>query len=160
MPAQLAITMQDAKGKSATHFINLPGATSLLNATLFANAWAVGVDAITGGKITNLGLCYRIALPGGLKATAEATSDVEEGARLTFRGANNFPVQMRIPTFLESKLLAGTKQVDLTDGDVDACVDLMIDGEGVGGAAPCDVREDDLESIETARELFVKDRGA
>jgi len=159
MAIQVTVSVEDAKGKTSHMFIGLPSATSVINWGLFAAAWATAVDAVMGGKITNLGVCYRVALPGGLKATADATSDVEEGGRMSFRTENNWISGFRIPTFLESKLLAGTKEMDLTDGDVDAVVDLMIDGEAVGGAAPCDQREDDIVSIETARELFVKDRG-
>jgi hypothetical protein len=159
MAIQVALTIEDAKGKSSHMFVNLPSATTVTNWALFVDAWALAIDAVTAGKITNLGVCYRVGLPGGLKAIANAASDVEEGARLAFRTANNWVTKFRIPTFLESKLLAGTKQLDLTDGDVDAVVDMMIDGEAIGGAEPCDEREDDVESIEVARELFVKDRG-
>jgi hypothetical protein len=159
MAIQVALSILDGKGKTSHMFVNLPSATSVINWTLFASTWAAAIDAVIGGQITNIGVCYRFGLPGGIKASPDADSDVEEGGRMSFRTANNWVTKFRIPTFLESKLLAGTKQMDLTDGDVDGVVDLMIDGEPVGGAEPCDEREDDIETIEVARELFVKDRG-
>jgi hypothetical protein len=159
MPATIAITVEDGKNppNKSTVFVNIPTATTVAAATTFAQGITGLIDAVIGGKITNLAICYRVTLPGGLKALAEALSDVEEGAKFIWRTAGNFLTSFRLPTFLESKILAGTKSVDLTDPDVDGVVDFMTTGSL--GVTPTDARDDDIETVASARENFVKDRG-
>jgi hypothetical protein len=158
MPAQISVSIRDSKAKTSHYFVNIPVATSLANATFFAQAVATLSDVLMGGQITSLGLCYRLDLPGGLKASPLANSDVEEGARFGFLTENLFSTRLRIPTFLEDYIVPGSKEVDLTDPDVDALVTLLVDGD-IQNTEACDNREDDIESVAVARENFVKDRG-
>lgn len=154
-------SVQDEKGKTSTTTINLPSAVAFADATLFAAELAKLINPLIGGAITRIGIAFTVALPAGLRASPLANSDVEEGARFQFSTTNGFFSGMRIPTFLESFITAGTKDVDLTDTDVAAFVAAMRDGidlTGVGGSGtvqPSDSRDEDLAALSTAREQFI-----
>lgn len=159
----VSYTIIDEKGVSSTTFMQVPDTFSLANTLQFAKDLALLVDAVIGGKITHIGACYLVTLPAGLKANPIANSDVEEGARFSFNTAGGFVTKMRLPTFLESKLSPASKDVNLLDSAVAAFVNAMVAGIAEANPAqtvtPSDGRQDDITSIRTARELFVKDRG-
>jgi hypothetical protein len=157
MPAQIGISIKDSKGLIGTTLVNIPTATTAANGITFAQNLAALVDAVIGGQIVGLSLCYGVSLPGGIKATPNANQDVEEGARFSFNTAANHKTSLRLPTFLETLILSGTKQVDLEDLDVDAFVDAMT--AGLGGILPCDSRDEDVATVASAREQFLSDRG-
>lgn len=164
MAGQITYSVKDSKGVISHFFINLPTSFSLAQALEAAQDFGVLVDNLMGGYISGIGLCYNVTLPGGIKTTADANTDVEEGARFSFNTSGGFFSKFRIPTFLESLLLSGTKQVDLADEDVDAVVSGILDGVAVaaGGGATVtfvDTRDEDLVSLNFARESFGKDRG-
>lgn len=159
----ISYTIADEKGVSSTTFLSLPDTFSLANTLEFAQDMALLIDAIVNGKITHIGACYQVTLPGGLKAAAVANSDVEEGARFSFATSGGHFTRMRLPTFKETLLSPASKDVNLTDADVAAFVNAMISGIAEPAPAqtliPCDSRAEDITAISTARELFVKDRG-
>lgn len=157
MPAAIVVTIEDGKGIKSDMLINIPTATTVANATTFINSLLALIDPLISGRIVRAGLCYAIALPGGLTGTANALSDVEEGAKFSFISTAPFKTGFRIPTFNETLLLSGTKQVDITDTDVDAFVDMIVAGNGT--VAPVDGRDADITALNYAREQFVKDRG-
>jgi len=158
------ITIKDAKGKSATTEFNFPSSVTMANAKIFAQQMALLYDAVTKGVITRIGVAVLASLPGALKASADADSDVEEGARFQFRTDGGFMTGFRIPTFDEAKILSGTKQVDLADTDVAALVAAYEDGlslvaaGGSGTVQPTDKREDPVNVLDTALEQFTASR--
>jgi len=157
MPASIVVTIEDGKGVKSDMLINIPTSTTVANATAFIGDLLPAIDALISGRIVRAGLCYAIALPGGLDPSANALSDVEEGAKFSFVSTAPFKTSFRIPTFNETLILSGTKQVDVTDTDVDALVDLIVTGDGT--VAPVDGRDADITALNYAREMFVKDRG-
>jgi hypothetical protein len=159
VPATVAFTIQDGKNppKTSTVFVNIPVVTTAANGITFAQSLAVLLDALIGGKISQISLCYSVSLPGGLKASPNVNADVEEGGKFIFKTVNNHPTSLRLPTFLESLILSGTKSIDLTDLGVDAFVDAM--AAGLSGVSPTDSRDEDVTSLTSGRENFVKDRG-
>jgi len=159
MPASLVFTITDGKtpGKTSNVLINIPTATTVANATTFAQTVAALIDALISGIITHIGLCYQVALPGGLSTTPNAFSDVEEGAVFSFNTAAGVPTKFRLPTFNETAILSGTKVVDIADPDVAALITAMVTGSG--GVAPVDSRDSDVTALRYAREMFTKDRG-
>lgn len=163
MPATIAYTIQDEKGESSTAFLNIPTSFTIAQAIECAQDVGVLIDAVIGGQLTNIGLCYLVTLPGGIKATPDAGSDVEEGARFQFRTAANHLTRFRLPTFLEDLILAGTNTVDLADTDVDALVDAVVTGNAVaaGGGTTVtftDARDEDITAIDAALESFQRSR--
>jgi hypothetical protein len=90
---------------------------------------------------------------------------VEEGARFQFATVGGFATGHRVATFTEAKIVPGSRDVDLVDGDVAAWVNALVSGidtapaggSGVVGAS--DARNDDIVSLKFAREQFQSSRG-
>lgn len=165
MAYTIMYSIVDEKGKTSTTEVKIPGATTWTNAVIFAQQLALLIDDLIVGAITRIGITADVELPGGLTASAAANSDVEEGARFQFRTENGFFSGLRLPTFDEAKIAAGTRGVNLADADVAAFVTAMEDGidltsyGGSGTVQPCDGREEDLVTLEFAREQFLSSRG-
>jgi len=157
-------SIQDGKGKTSTTEINLPAATTLANAEVMAREVAKLINPIIAGAIVRIGLVRHVSLPTGLRATAGANSDVEEGAPFQYRPANGLFSGLRLPTFDEANILAGTRTVNLT-GAVATFNTAMLSGVnlepagGTGTVQPCDKRGEDLVALEFAREQFLSSRG-
>lgn len=158
-------SIKDGKGKVATTELNLPSTVTLTNWTVFAGQMALLINDIITGAITRIGLVASVTLPVGLRATPGANSDVEEGARFQYKTTNGFFTAMRLPTFDEQFVLPGTATVDIADTDVAAYVTAMtggIDLTGVGGTgtvAPVDSRNEDIVTLDSAKEQFLSSRG-
>lgn len=164
MAFSVMFTIEDAKGANSTTEVNVPLSVAWTDITLFAASLAQIIDPLMKGKITRIGVCASLPLPGILKDSADPTADVEEGARFQFITAGGFPTAMRLPTFDEALIVAGTTEVDLTDGGVSTFVQAMesgIDTSGNGGSgvvAPSDKREDGISALRFAREAFQASR--
>lgn len=157
----ILFSIRDAKGATATTEMGVPDTVSLANLTAFAAALAPLINDIIKGAITRIGLVLAIDLPGGLRTTPDATSDVEEGARFQFSTENGFYSSMRLPTFDEQFIVAGSNAVDLEDADVDAFTTAMLEGITVNSTLvePVDIRGEDLVAMRSAKESFLSSRG-
>lgn len=159
------LSIQDEKGKASTTEVNLPAATTLTDAQLMAQEIAKLINPIITGSIVRIGLVRSVALPAGLRANPAANSDVEEGARFQYRTANGFFTSLRLPTFDEALITAGTRQVNTAASGVSAFNTAMLSGinlSSVGGSgtvSPCDKRGEDIVALEFAREQFLSSRG-
>lgn len=153
-------TIQDAKGKVSTPRYNLGSAANLGMARRIAEAAVPILVNVIKGAITDIGIGISVAIPGGTPTTPDPDSDVEEGARFSFVTDAGSSTNIRIPTFDEAKLVSGTAQVDTTDTDVQAFVDLMIDGHTylLENIQPTDERGEDIVALTAAREAFQKSR--
>lgn len=164
MSLDVFYNVRDEKGDVSTVTIPIPGTTTPTNAVAFVQAMAGILDPLVNGELVNAGVTMYVSVPdwtGGLVGLA----DVQERAKFLFRTAiGNFAKILRIPAFDETKILAGTKEVDTTDTDVNAFVAAMTGGVdvsghgGVGSVAPCDVRDYDLGTLESAVEDWGKAR--
>lgn len=166
MPFVLIYSIKDEKGKRSTTEVNLPESTAFADVVLFAGAMAQIIEPLISGSIERVGIAFILALSSitGLKATPAANSDIEEGARFGFKTLGNFTTALRIPTFREDFVTVGTREVDTTDADVAAFVTAMRTGinlTGLGGSgtvAPVDKREEDIVTLDSAKEQFVSSR--
>lgn len=154
-------TIQDAKGAKSTMKINFPQAADIAVLKDFVTTTASMIDALIKGKIVDAGIGLAVALPGGLKASPLADSDVEEGARFSWRTALNTIPAFRMPTFDEAFISPGSRAVDTTDGTVDAFVQRVIAGRTVGltNVSPSDDHGEDITALDAARESFSSSRG-
>ncbi len=166
MTFAILFSIQDEKTKTSTTEVKLPGATDFDDARLFAGELAKLIDPLVTGAITRIGLVHDLDLSTlGLTPAAAANSDVEEGARFQFRTEGGFYSGLRLPTFDEALIAAGSRAVDVEDTAVAAFITAMRTGinlTGVGGSGviqPCDSREEDLTALEFAREQFQSSRG-
>lgn len=158
----IIFTIEDEKGAFSTTEIRLPTATAWADVLLMSAALVPLIDALIAGAIRRVGIVFDYTVVGGIKLSPLAGSDVEEGARFQFRTENNFFTHLRLPTFLESLIVAGTREVDLTDADVAAFVDAMVDGIDLPDAAPIvepsDSRGEDIVALTSAQEQFLSSR--
>lgn len=161
----LIYSVKDAKNESSTFEVHIPSATSLANATIFAQQMALLIAPLLKGFISRIGIVFSVALPGGIATTADADSDVEEGARLQARTAGGFNTGFRLATFDEAFIAPGGTAVDTEDEDVAALVAAMISGIALGGVggtgtvSPSDGRDDDITSVTSFKEDFQSSRG-
>lgn len=162
MPFTILTTVRDAKGEESTTEFNFPASYDIGDVVSFAQQSAQRIDALIKGQIVRLGIAYKVSLPSGIKIVPDADSDVEEGARFQFRTEDDNLTSMRLPTFDDALFVDGTKNVDLTDADVDEWVDSMVTGAPVvalgGVLSPSDKREEDIASLDFAVEAFTKSR--
>ena len=164
MALSVIYTFKDAKDKSSFTELNIPIGITLANAVLFAQQMALLIDPLIGGRIARIGIAATVTLPGGLSATANTASDVEEGAQFQFRTAQGFHSSNRIPTFSETFVNPGSNTIDTTDPDVAAFITAMVSGialgpfGGTGTVSPTTNREEDLVALDFAVEDFQNSR--
>lgn len=160
----VTIAIKDAKGKSATTEFNFPSTFTFADIALFAAQAAGRINNIIRGKITGVTVSQAITDFTGitLRADAEPEADVEEGAKFQFKTEGGFYTSMRLPTFDEDLIIDGTRNVDLTNAAVDTFVDSMVTGAPVvalgGVLEPSDKRDEDIVSLEFAKEEFQSSR--
>lgn len=167
LAAGLVLTIQDGKGKKSNMIINLPPALPNIGRyQAIARNWMDIIRGVIRGKVVYAGVTFGIELTAGaIGDVAEPDSDVEEGAKFIFTTENGFPTSIRVPTFDETKILDGTRQVDLTDGAVENLVEAMIDGIDdddtvvVNLQDVVDTHGDDVVSLSSALESFQRSRG-
>lgn len=165
MTYAILYSIEDEKGKRSTTEIKLPGATAYDDVRIFAAQMAPLIDALITGAIVRIGISDTLDLPGGLAAAPAANSDVEEGGRFQWRTNGGYYTGLRLPTFDEAMINAGSRDVNLADTDVAAFLAAMKDGidlvseGGSGVIQPSDYRDDDITALEFAREQFQSSRG-
>lgn len=162
MSVNVIFTVQDGKGETSPITINLPTSTSPTDAVAFAvTAWPLVNALITGGNVVGR---VSFEISGLASANPIGGSDVQEIGRFIFKTVSNFTKSLGLPTFLESKILPGTDQIDTSDVDVAAFVTMMESGVdttangGSGVIQPSDYRDDDLDSLVGAIEAWGKAR--
>lgn len=168
MPAySIVLSFQDAKGETSTTMINIPTGITLPNLTIYAQEMVKLVDALINGIITRVGVAVTVALPSGINISPNSASDVEEGGYFSFRTAGGYHTSLRIPTFMESLISAGSADIDTSDPDVAAFVSAMVTGidlttatpvAGTGTIAAADSRGDDIVALTDAKEQFTNSR--
>lgn len=165
MAFSVILSVEDGKGKVSTTEVNVPSSVAWTDVVAFAQEVAKLIDVSITGRITRIGVCLSVGLPVALKNSADPLSDVEEGARFQFETAGGYFTGMRLPTFDEALIIAGTSEVDVTDPFVAAFITGMETGinttasGGSGVVAPCDKRDDDITALKFAREQFLSSRG-
>lgn len=153
-------SFRDAKGETSTTELRLPAATTQVRVVDFAGQMATLINSLTTGVITRVGVVLDVSLPGGLRTTPDLDSDVEEGGRFQFGTSGGFYTSMRIPTFDETLVSAGSDAIDTEDSDVAAFVNAMVAGLTTSGAVtqPSDTRGEDVVSLVSAKEQFLGSR--
>lgn len=168
--ASVLISVRDAKGKISTTEVkfSVGNTFSVRGLEVIAQRIAELVAPLLAGQIVRIGVALSFELPASLGVSGDNTlspdSDVEEGARFQFRTAGGYTTSLRLPTFYESKLISGTDQVNLTDADVAAFVNAMVDQISVTDGPdtyivnPSDYRGDGIVHLVFAREQFISTR--
>lgn len=161
MPHYVYISIKDEKGDISTVSFPFPDSTSVTDLVLLPAAiWAL-IDPLVTGGLAEAGFRY---VANVAATAASAGSDVQEKGEFVLRTVNGFLKRLNLPTFIESFFHSGSKEIDQAAGDVAAFITLLEDGidlTGSGGSGivqPCDVRGEDLVSLEAAIENWGKRR--
>jgi hypothetical protein len=157
----LTYTIQDAKGANSVSKINFPDSVDIAILKMFASSTATMINNLIKGKIIDAGIGIQVDLSGAtIRATPDANSDVEEGARFNWRTAVGALTNFRLPTFDEAFFVDGTKLVDTADPAVDAFVQRILQGQtqGLINVSPTDDRGSDIDELAAARESFTSSR--
>lgn len=102
------------------------GTLTLPNLTTIHDAFVTTLDGVTGGVIEESSIQLFPALPGGLKATAEDGSDVQEGALFTFDLEDtNYVDSLFVPAIKQSLLSGDGQSINLAAGLVQAFTDML-----------------------------------
>lgn len=154
---------RDEKGKTSFTKIRVPTTFSISQVTQFAAAMGQLISNISQCQITNISTTFTIDLSGlTLKASASAVADIAQKGYFAFTSAvTGFFKRLRIPTFDETKVNAGSDGIDTLDADVSAFVAAMENGIAVTGPAtiqPSTERMQDLTALSDAREVFRRKR--
>lgn len=158
----VSYTVEDAKGEKSSFNINFPDSVDIAILKLFARSTAEMIDDLIKGRITAIGVGLQVDMAGlTVKTTANADADVEEGARFSWRTALNTLTSFRLPTFDETFLNAGTRQVNTANVAVNTLVQRILAGQtqGVINVSPSDDRGEDVTALESATESFTRSRG-
>ncbi len=153
----ISYSILDGDGDTSNFAVKVPrGAFTIAQIESYAQQLASLLDVVIGGKITGLAVTLEAALPGGLKAAAVGTSDVQEGALFTFTNASPYVDSVRVPAWLETAF-AG-KEVNLEAVGVGAFVAALTAGLDIGGTQvqPSDRYENDYTALARAVKSFRK----
>lgn len=166
----LNIQIEDGKGKTANMKINSEVFDQAdLEASKTYESWADNVlQDLRGnlkGAIRKAWWNIPVTLDFG-PDTPDPDSDIEEGAHFIFLTAGGYTTKIRIPTFDEALLIAGSRLVDLAAPSVADFVNTIIDGaDAIAGVLEdrmdaTDKRGDDIVALKSAYEYFFRSRGA
>lgn len=127
------ITLQDADGDQASLplYVTYDDATATLSSlAAYMAARVADLDAITDAQIVKQSLLLQNALPGGIKTSPVAGSDVERTGLITFNllTPSGKAYGMDIPGFKSSKFSGDA--INLADADVSTWTTNMISTSG------------------------------
>jgi len=159
-----SLTIQDAKLTSTGRVKNrqnvavyVPlGSQTIADLTAWNAAYAEAVDNVTEGEIIATNITLFPDLPGGIKSSPVAGSDVQEGGLITFDlTGSDYTDAVRIPAYLQS-LFAADGQSIPDSGATNALVDLLLGVDGVIDTAASNRFEVVYEGYSTGKKSFRK----
>lgn len=156
---QIVYQFKDNKGKRSTTAVNVPVGITLAGAIEFGQDVAILINNLTTCQVVTATISQPVDLSGlGLPASPGATSDIEEKGVFQYETAGGFKTAVNIPGLSDLLVVDGSDAIDLTEQDVIDWNAMMISGivPTVYGVlvSPCDTREDDITSLDYARERF------
>lgn len=126
----VSVGVKDFKGKTASVVVAIPTGNTLADITLYAQAFAGVLDAVTDALVQSITVTLQVPLPGGLKVAHPESEDIGSGANFGFDCANtNYRETIRVPAIL-STLRTGDL-VDMTDPVI-----TVFTGNVINGVAP------------------------
>lgn len=170
MPKPLTVTyvIRDAKDELSTAQFFLDSTADRNEAAAAAREALDIISPLISGTIDSANLSIPLDTAGVGLAAPLPGADVEEGARFDFRAgpAGEWKTSQRIATFDESRILAGTRQVDRADPqvfDFEQAMTSSITGTNYGGTVPVrvvDSRNEGITELRSAVESFLRSRSS
>jgi len=162
LAVSIRFDFQDEKGKTSFTKVRIPTTFSIGTVTAFAVGLGQLISNISLCQITNISTTFALDLSGlSLKAAASAVADIAQKGYFAFRSAvTGFIKRLRIPTFDENNINAGSDTIDTLDTNVAAFVTAMESGIAVTGGtiSPTTERMQDLTALDQAYEVFRRKR--
>lgn len=149
--------MEDDSGDVATFDIPIPTTFALADYAEFGRGMATFVDALTSGIVRSASLGINVDLSSLTGNVVGAGSDVEEIASFQYLTLAGRKVNVNVPGADETDVLPNSDDLDVVgDVNIAAFNNAMLNGVAVtaGTIIPCDVAEEDLSSLNYAREAF------
>jgi hypothetical protein len=159
--------IQDRKGLSSNVKIRVPQEFTLDQYLEAAADFGQLLASVVRGEVVSSTIGIGVDISGLTSNILAAEDvDVEEGAIFSFRTGvdpGGFPMILRVATFDEAFIVDGTREVDLTDIDVAAFVDAIVNGiivtADAGDTLPIiDSREFEIGQLDKALESFQPSR--
>lgn len=151
LAAYAYFTFRDAKGKTATTEIKLPLGLDIPEYIDAAQKFGTILVNNTLARLTQVEVCVGLDVTVAA-TTAAAGSDVQEVRQFVFAADNGTNFILHIPTLDEDLVLAGTDALDITATPVAALLGFITTGNGV--VVPVNVRDQDVQGLSYAREMF------
>jgi hypothetical protein len=161
MALEAYFVVEDAKGDKSTIAIPFSSIGDWTEIPELVQDLADLIDPLINGGIVTAGMRLEIDVSSVTDGIADALADVQERARFVFRGENGFLKSLHLPTFLETKMVPNSADVNTADADVAAFVTALEDGITLSTLAvhqPSDNRGDDLETLVSATESWGRNR--
>lgn len=153
-PVEVVGTYIDQAGKEATNTQYVTAGLTIAQMIEGIQSLAQLVDSIVLAVVKGFEFAISIDLSGLVGNTAAATSDVQDVGEFVFATAANRPVLLNVPGINDTVSIPGSDNIDQTNGAVAALITTMEDGIVTTGGTiiPCDVDENDIVELVTARE--------
>lgn len=147
----MSIPITDAKGRQERVSLFFDDSEELADMQGYYASFAAALDAVTEGVVGNASITFTVAAPGGLKSSAVANSDVNEGGNLAFNTTGRYKFSFRVPAMLQSKFSGDSVQIS-DSGSVEALIAALV--TGYSGVAPTDPQGVDITGISTGKKTF------
>lgn len=149
----LSYSIVDDDGNAKSMPIYIPSGVSVTNIQAFSDAMAPLLDDVIDGVINAVTLSIGLTLPGGLKSSPVAGSNVQEGALISFDVAStNYNFSIFVPAWAQT-FFSGV-QVTLEDTEPGLFLTQMVSGSN--STFPTDRSGGDLTAVLSGIKRFRK----
>ncbi len=153
-PIEVNGTYSDQAGNKSSNTMYIASGLTIAQITEGLQALVVLVDDVLQALVNGFEFTVSVDLSGLTGNTAAPSSDVEEVGEFIFTTGQNRPVNVNVPGIWDTFSASGSDELDQADSDIAAFVTAMEDGIAVTGGTiiPCDVDQNDITELVTARE--------
>lgn len=153
-PIEVTGTYRDQANKDSTNTVYIADGLSLAQITEGLQAFASLVDDVVTTILRGLSFTVSIDISALTGNISSADSDVEEVAEYISTTAAGREVVLNLPATNDTQSALGSDDLDQTDVNVADLISMLEDGLATTGGTiiPCDVDENDIVSVVTARE--------
>lgn len=153
-PDKAVISYIDQTGKRSTSTHYFTTGLTLAQISEGLVALALLVDSVIGALVTGVNAIIPVDISAVTGNTTGVTSDVEEVGEIIGVTGQNRKVLFNLPGVKDNLSVVGSDDLDLTDTDIAALITMLEDGIAVTGGTiiPCDIAENDITEVITARE--------
>lgn len=157
-PFETFYRVKDAKGLLSTITIPVSQSTAIADLAEFASDMASLIQSCITGTVVSAG--YSV-ISSVSDVAPNSLSDVQEVGRLVFNSIDGYRKDLNLPTFDETKMLAGSVLINVADTAIAALITAMLDGitENAHVVNPTTMHNEDLSVLDAAFEAWGKRRG-